>query len=141
MVDNIIADEKGCMTCLYVGTHERCTGCLEGSSGGTLYKNRLAASFEDALDRKLQFEKDGKLNIVIGGQGEAEVNTKWTPEETFNILIDVAEQCGYLIMKEGWSETIKTIVCCLSHGCFLLEYIDNELVTIKQRKEITIWNT
>ena len=47
------------------------------------------------MDRVIQAEIDGKQNIVIGGQGEAEVNTKWTPQETSKHLHYVSEQCGY----------------------------------------------
>ena len=48
------------------------------------------------MDRVIQAEIEGKQNIVIGGQGEAEVNTQWTPRYTSRHLYSVAEQCGYM---------------------------------------------
>jgi hypothetical protein len=106
-----------CRTCLYCATHEKCDGCLSTKEDFAEYRrimdeNRARPITEwvkaplpsrylhweegNWMDRMIQFEIEGKLNIVIGGQGEAEVNTKWTPEHTAEHLHDVAEQCGYL---------------------------------------------
>jgi len=61
------------------------------------------------MDRVIQAEIDGTRNIVIGGQGEAEVNTQWTPEKTTKHLHYVAEQCGYMCGRLAYSKTRSRI--------------------------------
>jgi len=100
---------RSCEMCLYMATHEKCDGCLfPNNSDGTFpYTNYIPGNWLRRLD---EFEKAGELNIVIGGQGEAEVNVKWTPKETTQHLHRVAEQCGYscgnLIHKENGLTTL-----------------------------------
>ena len=101
---------RECRTCLYMATHEKCgrcgteTDCLHTPEDWEDYRktNRFPPFryrfYEEGnwMDRIIQAEIDGTHNIVIGGQGEAEVNTKWTPEETSKSLHYVSEQCGYV---------------------------------------------
>ena len=94
---------KSCQTCLYMATHEKiCDGCLWTKDDYKLQgKDRPPMRYMhykegNWMDRVIQAEIDGKQNIVIGGQGEAEVNTKWTPQETSKHLHYVSEQCGYV---------------------------------------------
>lgn len=42
-------------------------------------------------------EVSGEINIVLSGQGEADFNSKATPEETASRLRRIAEDCGYLV--------------------------------------------
>lgn len=106
-----------CRTCLYCATHEKCDGCLYTKDDLSEYHEKLVEQkgkpfcratwpnlpsrylhWEEGnwMERVLRFEIEGRRNIVIGGQGEAEVNTRWTPTHTVRHLHDVAEQCGYL---------------------------------------------
>lgn len=120
--------EKGCMTCLYLTTHEKCEGCL-GNGSDYLYLNFQEG---DGIARAKEWERDGRLSIVIGGQGEAEVNVKDSPEETLKNLEYVAEQCGYVILKGIWANNRKEIICDMPHGLFRLTYFFNELDHIER---------
>ena len=97
---------KSCDTCLYMATHEKCHECLTSKedykdfneAGGWKRPDYHYYNYEAGnwMERIIRFEIEGKRNIVIGGQGEAEVNTKWTPQETSKHLHYVSEQCGYM---------------------------------------------
>lgn len=129
-------EKKGCMNCLYCGTHEKCgTGtsdCLgntkdvEDNRGEYLYRNWEAGN---GLARLREFETEGKRNIVIGGMGEAEVNTKWTPEETFEKLCYVSECCGYLTQKGKWTPKHKEIII-YTDRTWKITYIDDVYIGI-----------
>jgi len=133
--------KKSCDTCLYMATHENCDGCLDipeaeqkpykpGEWPEYPYTNYVEGNW---MKRVMQFELDGRHSIVIGGQGEAEVNTKRTPQETLNNLRNVAEQCGYMVsgLEQimdfednccGWFLGIAT-----SNGIFRLIWDNNGL--------------
>jgi len=139
---------RTCESCLYAGTHEKCEGCL-GSNEEIearqaqglryphyyLYKNWVEG---DGVARVIQFEREGKRNIVIGGQGEAEVNVKWSPEETLSHLCNVAEECGYLVRKGRWSDFQKEILVS-SHGVFAVRYTRDKLDVIVAILEKVLW--
>ena len=139
-----------CQTCLYMATHEQCDGCLrtaedykaikfDGSPGPPFrYLNYKEGNW---MDRRIQQEMDGVCNIVIGGQGEAEVNTKWTPEETSKHLHYVSEQCGYFTGhltynnhgdKKGCTigTNITFLRICTTEGEFRLEWSEGQLICI-----------
>ena len=88
-----------------MATHEMCNDCLTtkedykdfNKAGGWKRPGFRYLHYKEGnwMDRVIQAEIDGKRNIVIGGQGEAEANTKWTPQETSDHLHYVSEQCGY----------------------------------------------
>ena len=71
--------------------------------------------------RVMQFEQDGRRNIVIGGQGEAEVNVKWSFDEAFKSLCNVAEQCGYMVHKDTQS-WFEWHIHVYNHGHYVLVY-------------------
>ncbi len=133
-----IEDRKvGCGSCKHVATHEKCGipgkegYCLGnmneiGTSGQYKYKNYEAEAFVgEAMNRLHALEDSGERNIVIGGTGEAEVNTKWTFEEAVKSLCNVAEQCGYLVRVEGVeSHFQREIHCHVDMGHFVLVYLD-----------------
>ena len=97
-------EAKTCLTCLYCATHDNCDGCLNTEEDYAVFREtNIMPEFRflnwiegNWLARVMRHELEGKRNIVIGGQGEAEVNTKWTPKETAKHLHYVSEQCGYL---------------------------------------------
>ena len=139
-----------CQTCLYMATHEHCDGCLRTEED---YKAMRWDGSPDPpyrylhykegnwMDRVMQAWIDGTQNIVIGGQGEAEVNTKWTPQETSDSLHRVSEQCGYFTGhltynnhgdKKGCTMGTNLIFLriCTTEGEFRLEWSEGQLVCI-----------
>ncbi|MBW2992753.1 hypothetical protein KY345_06060 [Candidatus Woesearchaeota archaeon] len=165
--------EKSCMNCLYLATHEKCDGCLSTEEDYRVIRGNMNANSEmhlagvygkekidppyrylnwiegDGLERGYQFEKEGRMNIVVGGMGEAEVNTLWPPEKTIEILIDVAEQCGYLVNKNNWDDKEKQIEVYNNDGHFRVIYFPDtsskfrlsriEKIT-RNNNVIVIWN-
>ncbi len=80
------------------------------------------------MRRIMQWEIEGKVNIVIGGQGEAEVNTKWSPEHTSKHLHYVAEQCGYMCGGiTHRADKTTTVTIATAEGIFCLVWDDNKI--------------
>lgn len=142
--------KQTCDNCLYLATHEGCskkdgTGstndCLgstqevDANNGVYLYRNWKAG---DGIERIRQWEKEGKVNIVIGGIGEAEVNVKWTPEQALESLVDVSEQCGYVTCKGKWTTTLKEIYI-VTDGEYKLVYWQDKLSHIEKINRLRIW--
>ena len=127
--------EKTCTTCLYLGTHEKCQGCL-GMGQPFEYANYVEG---DGIERVRQFEKEGKRDIVIGYMDEAEVNANDEPTDRFTNLLSVAEQCGYFVSRGTWTNEVKEIKVCLPHGIFVVVYLNNKLNHIKTEKGLKIW--
>ena len=134
--------KKSCETCLYMATHEKCDNCLHSKEDWSKYHSEgrlemppfryLHCQEGNWFKRAYQFEIDGKRNIVIGGQGEAEVNTKNTPEHTAKHLHYVAEQCGYMVgtlTKKNGTATLKVNT---SEGHFRLVWENNLLQRIER---------
>ena len=130
-------DIISCMNCLYALTYEKCGGepedsCLcppeywaarkRGENPPYAYRFWKEG---DGFARRQELELLGEMNIVIGGQGEAEVNVKRSYEETLNELHRVACECGYLIRGDG-----RTINCILPHGVFDLKYCEGQFFGI-----------
>lgn len=141
-----------CQTCLYMATHEKCDGCLRTEEDYKAMKfdsktpdppyRYLHYKEGNWMDRRIQQEIDGTVNIVIGGQGEAEVNTKWTPEKTSKHLHYVSEQCGYFTGRLTYNNhgdkkgsTIATglvfLRICTTEGEFRLEWSEGQLICIE----------
>ena len=130
--------DRGCHSCLYMATHEPCDKCLSNDEDWAVYRatgkmppyrysNWTPGNW---LARLLRWQRDGKQNIVIGGQGEAEVNTKQTPEAASKNLHYVAEQCGYHIgrlHKRGESVFLGVET---RDGAFELEWSEGHLAHI-----------
>lgn len=110
---------KSCYTCLYRATHEKCDDCLtppgwkgephevgvwNKGNGETepiiqdtyAYANWAEGTLGESLERLHALEVSGARNIVIGGSGEAEVNSKWTVKEAHHRLCRVSKDCGYM---------------------------------------------
>lgn len=143
------SEMKHCGNCLFIGTHEECTGCLGSpvevkereDQGFTGYSAFLYKHWQpgDGMARLRQFERDGKRSIVIGWVGEAEVNVKDSPEDTLKRLCGVAEECGYLVSKGKWTEAEKHINV-LTHAHYVLKYTPRGLHSIIRRTDIVIWD-
>ena len=135
--------EKTCRTCLYAATHERCDGCLSTPDDWERY--RKTGKLEPArylhykegnwLKRVMMAERDGRRNIVIGGQGEAEVNAKDGPDEAARRLRHVAEQCGYLVTRES-----ATAITVSTHDEFRLTWDSEGLESIQSTTGDSRWS-
>ena len=86
------------------------------------------------LKRLSQYQLEGKCNIVIGGQGEAEVNTKRTPKEVAKNLHYVAEQCGYMVghLTNAKQDGTRTLQITTAEGSFRLVWINDQLERIER---------
>ena len=153
---------KACETCLYMATHEKCDDCLHTEADNVVRRTNMRRSIElrkanryadaDAikdppyryanhvpgnwLRRMQEWEREGKRNIVIGGQGEAEVNTKWTPSETSASLHRVSEQCGYVTGSLHKSDDRTRLSIYTTEGHFELRWtLDGTLEAIDRLTE------
>lgn len=142
--------KKECRTCLYMATHEKCNGCLETPKDFVYKGDRKFPPYTyhhykegNWMDRIIQAEIEGKQNIVIGGQGEAEVNTKWTPQKTSEHLHYVSEQCGYCTGHLSQMESMQRITLRIftTESEFLIIWNSKtlELLTIKNIKNPKGW--
>ena len=99
-------------------------------------KESIAADECSRIDREVQQqiigENTGRRNYVIGGQGEAELNVNMSPEDTYQNLFDVGEQCGYFVTKGNWTEFNKELKILLPHGAYTIEYWQNKLHRVTQ---------
>lgn len=80
------------------------------------------------------WELEGKRSIVIGGQGEAEVNAKTDPHETAKNLHYVAECCGYMTGNLIHKDDLYTQKISTSEGTFTLVWDDTGLVCIEANR-------
>jgi len=131
---------KSCETCLYALTHEKCSGCLGNPTSGQsyAYHHWIAG---DGVARLRQQQKSGERNIVIGSQGEAEVNVRWTPDEAYKNLFHAAEACGYAITKGRWEFSTSELELGLPHGHFRITWWNNQLHAIDQIIIRNHWHT
>ena len=60
----------------------------------------------DPRDRLLKLQRSGEINIVIGGEGEHEVNANWTMAEAYRHLANVCEECGGLVTHDGFTKLV-----------------------------------
>jgi hypothetical protein len=120
---------KCCNTCLYCATHERdkCDGCLDpyrpGKEPEHSYHNYVEGNW---MKRLAEYEATGRQNIVIGGQGEAEVRVTRSPQETAAALHDVAGQCGYACSSLSGPHEAKTITIHTYEGKYRLTWGENQ---------------
>jgi len=114
---------KACQTCLYCATKCKCDGCLHTKEDYAAYHagGRVAMPDFRFLNWTPGNWLEGKRNIVIGGYGEAEVNTMRTPEETSKQLHSVAEECGYLCRNLRKTDLVAKLFITV-HGHFELEW-------------------
>lgn len=130
---------KSCENCLFAATHEQCDGCLGNPPSGQPFEYKHWTK-GDGIARLRQLQKSGECNIVIGGQGEAEVNAKWTPAEAYQHLFRAAEACGYAITKGRWEFSVSEIELGLPHGHFRVIWWNEKLHAIEQIQTRTVWH-
>ncbi len=130
----------------------QCITCVFGATCGQPREGEDARPRADCLPeykhyvegdprvRLLKLQRSGEINIVIGGEGEHEVNANWTIDEAYKHLSHVCEECGGLCWKE------RTGLLMLDkpyHGGFNIEYEDGKLTRIlmetRQTPKFTWW--
>jgi len=148
LLDGLSEDSpKHCQTCIHLGTHDRCDGCLGECAIWTYvvsgridhefirydYKHWEGGNWLRAMQAQ---EREGKRNIIIGGQGEAEVNVKRTPAEVAKHLHRIAHECGYcidrLVTRKFKGKEIKTLNAHVCAGSFMLVWYDGEFSHINK---------
>jgi len=129
---------RSCETCLYLATHDKCDGCL-GTGEPYDYKNWTLATFGQAMTLEHERQVSGERNIVVGGQGEAEVNARWTVKEAYEHLVRVSSECGYLTSapKFDADEACIRIFC---HGEWFLFWKAGAFDRIEERSGRCHWS-
>ena len=115
---------KCCETCLYVGTRERCSGCLNPQDlDGYGYANWESG---DGMARLLAFQRRGERSIVVGWQGGLEVTATDTLAEFRKRAVRVAEQCGYLVGNPEIAPSrhphCREVRCYTETGCWAVVF-------------------
>lgn len=90
---------KNCYTCKHYADHQNgeCEGCL-GDTEPYEYNNYERGSW---IDKILASERSGKRNIVLGHEGEHEVNVKWDIDKTYKKLSHTSECCGGVTTRKN----------------------------------------
>ena len=100
--------KPGCTTCLHTGQglHDKCTKCLQEKEGGGFAYSEYEHG--DASAKIVKLEREGTRNIVIGGEGEMEVNSQWSYEEAYKKLFACGEEVGGMVYRESNRELLVT---------------------------------
>ena len=147
---------KDCRTCLFMATHEDCEkdgGCLHtkedyaqyratGVMPPMRYNNWVESNPMEQMERYHALQLTGARNIILG-PGEAEVNTKQTPQEASDQLHDVAEQCGYMVgrLTPDNGDGKQSLTVYKDFGPFIIEWENGKLTKIMQgdKKPCIYW--
>ncbi len=112
----------------------RCDECLsDGKSTKGIYSHYVRG---DPRIRLLDLQRSGAINIVIGGQGEHEVNANWSIHEAYAHLANVCNECGGLVTKDG---SIQLVLGKTYGPTFVLEWMHGKLYKISIREHTTWW--
>ena len=106
-----------CNSCRHLATHAKCNGCDD-------HQNHEPGNWMMDLARQ---HISGEKSLVIGWQGEAEVNVNDTPDEAYKELYRVSEQCGYMTSWPARRGEIITIDIYTTEGLFRLKWTDGKL--------------
>ena len=90
----------------------------------------------DPRIRLLDLQRSGAINIVIGGQGEHEVNANWSIHEAYAHLANVCNECGGLVTKDG---SIQLVLGKTYGPTFVLEWMHGKLYKISIREHKVWW--
>lgn len=154
-----VCTPKDCRTCLFMATHEDCEkdgGCLNtqedwkayratGIMPPMRYRNWIESDPVTQMSRLHAFQVSGARNIILG-PGEAEVNTKQTPQKASEQLHAVAEACGYMVSRLTPEENgRRTLTVYKDFGPFRIEWEAGKLSRIIQggedgKKERVFWD-
>jgi hypothetical protein len=134
-----------CETCLYLASREQCDGCLTDAPDSHpdapcyLYRHHEAGTFGQAMERQHQRQVAGIQNIVISGQGEAEVNARWSVAQAYKSLVDVSEACGYLTHAPQFNGD-QASIRILAHGEWFLIWKSGVFERIEDSHGIAHWD-
>jgi len=129
---------KECSTCVngLTTSHPdrgRCDECLSPDVPGEIYKHWVEG---DPRVRLLELQRSGEINIVIGGEGEHEVNANWTMDEAHKHLADTCEACGGLVVRDGFTQ----LLLMKAYGpSFVIEWMHGCLYKISIRQHDPWW--
>jgi len=117
-----------CRKCINGLVRKNCEGCLtpELEDGRFAYRNYKKGN---PVVELIKMQRSGEKNIVLGGEGEHEVNVKWTFGDALQALSETCEAVGGLC----WRENPTTIIVDTYHGAFHLVYEDDKLRRIFKR--------
>ncbi len=129
-----------CRECVSIFTKEGCEGCLDIDPkdagayklGQYPYRNFKAG---DGYRARLEVERRGDRNIVIGGQGEHEINALWSINEAYEKLAHVSEECGGLTTKDS----LILLTVCKETGEHRIEYMHDKLYRITRIENVPEW--
>ncbi len=89
----------------------------------------------DPRVRLLKLQRSGEINIVIGAEGEHEINATWSMDEAYKHLAKTCEACGGLVVKDGLTQ----LLLIKTYGpSFVIEWMHDKLYKISIRKH-TVW--
>jgi len=123
-----------CMSCVHglTSSHpdrNRCEECLSDEKYGHYVEG-------DPRVRLLELQRSGEVNIVIGGEGEHEVNANWSLDEAYRHLADTCEACGGLVARDGLCQ----LLLMKTYGpSFVIEWMHGKLYKISIREHTTWW--
>ncbi len=124
-----------CKTCVYAGTHEKCSECLPDTD--PIILDRANWKPGNAVMHLYEHQRDGKSVIVIGGQGEADFYATNSPKRVASHLHSVSAECGYLTGRLiGKAAGIQTLTISTHEGEFLITWDNCILIDIKQKTDI-----
>ena len=90
----------------------------------------------DPRVRLLELQRSGAINIVIGGEGEHEVNANWSIVKAYEHLAATCEACGGLVVRDGFTK----LVLMKTYGPnFVLDWMHGKLYRISIRQHEPWW--
>jgi len=132
-----------CRTCTYGGScgvddegdsvYPR-EDCLENNAEGKYsYKHYVEG---DPRLRYNELRNSGAINIVIGGEGEHELNVKWDIHEAYKKLAHVCENCGGLVTHRT---TFSLELMKPYDGLWWIEWMHGKLYSITRVIQKEYW--
>ena len=120
----------------------KCITCVFGATCGQPTRDRddCLPSYKHYVEgdprvRLLELQRSGAINIVIGGEGEHEVNAKWSVHEAYKHLAGICNECGGLVTHDS---SIQLVLGKPYGPTFVLEWMHGRLYKISIR-EHTVW--
>lgn len=146
-MDNGFSDDipVRCETCLYLASREKCDACLADAPGSRpwnpvyLYHHHEPATFGQAMERQHQRQVAGIQKLVISGQGEAEVNARWSVAQAYKSLVHVSEACGYLTQAPQFNGD-RASIRILAHGEWFLIWKSGVFERIEDSRGVAHWD-
>lgn len=134
---------RNCQTCVHAYTHdrERCDTCLGHETTTTDERGKTLYTFEyrhwepgNPLRALHAAQLEGRVNIVIGGSGEADFCATNDPASVTKHLHYVASECGYTVGRLTNDKTHQTLYIATQEGQFRIEWEDRQLQRISVLK-------